>query len=105
MLFVSHLVAFCIAFSTKIPRILRQNTLRFAPKRIAFSTKTHYILLQIALKWVQMAVCLNKNSFYCMHMLPLFASKTTFARIDFLRQSERLVDKKGTHSVKFLAEK
>jgi len=105
MLFVSHLVAFCIAFSTKIPCILRQNTLRFAPKRIAFSTKTHYILLQIALKWVQMAVCLNKNSFYCMHMLPLFASKTTFARIDFLRQSERLVDKKGTHSVKFLAEK
>ena len=52
-----------------------------------------------------MAVCLNKNSFYCMHMLPLFASKATFARIDFLRQSERLVDEKGTHSVKFLAEK
>jgi len=76
--------------------------LRFAPKRIAFSTKTRYILLQIALKWVQMAVCLNKNSFYCMHMLPLFASKTTFARIDFLRQSERLVDEKGTHSVEFL---
>jgi len=37
-----------------------------------------------------------------MHMLPLFASKTTFARIDFLRQSERLVDEKGTHSVEFL---
>ncbi len=30
-----------------------------------------------------------------------FASKPTFARIDFLRQDERLVDKKGTHNVKF----
>ena len=37
-----------------------------------------------------------------MHMLTLFASKPTFARIDFLQQSERLVDEKGTHSVKFL---
>jgi len=36
---------------------------------------------------------------------PLFASKQTFARIDFLRQGARLVDKKGTHNVKFLAEK
>ena len=36
---------------------------------------------------------------------PLFASKQTFARIDFLRQGEQLVDKKGTHSVKFLAVK
>ena len=31
---------------------------------------------------------------------PLFASKQTFARIDFLRQGERLVDKNGTLSVK-----
>ena len=36
---------------------------------------------------------------------PLFASKQTFARINFLRQGARLVDKKGTHNVKFLAEK
>ena len=35
---------------------------------------------------------------------PLFASKQTFARIDFLRQGGRLVGKKGTHNVKFLAE-
>jgi len=35
---------------------------------------------------------------------PLFASKPTFARIDFLRQGERLVNKKGTHSVKFVVE-
>ena len=33
-------------------------------------------------------------------MLPHFASKPTFARIDFLRQGERLVDCEGTHNVK-----
>jgi len=36
---------------------------------------------------------------------PFLASKQTFARIDFLRQGGRLVDKKGTHNVKFLAKK
>ena len=36
---------------------------------------------------------------------PLFASKQTFARIVFLRQGALLVNKKGTHNVKFLAEK
>ena len=36
---------------------------------------------------------------------PYFASKQTSARIDFLRQDERLVDRKGTFSVKFLTEK
>ena len=35
-------------------------------------------------------------------MLPPFASKQTFARIDFLRQDRRLVDEKGTHNVKLL---
>jgi len=38
-------------------------------------------------------------------MLPFFASKQTFARIDFLGHGGRLVDKKGTLDVKFLAEK
>ena len=38
-----------------------------------------------------------------MHNYPLFASKLTLARIDFLRQDERLVDKKGTNNVKFIA--
>ena len=33
---------------------------------------------------------------------PLFASKQTFARIDFLRQGGRLVDKKVTFYVKIL---
>ena len=32
-------------------------------------------------------------------------SKTTFARIDFLRLGERLVNEKGTHNVKISAEK
>ena len=40
-----------------------------------------------------------------MHNCPLWASKQTFMRIDFLRQGGRLVDKKGTFCVKFLAEK
>ncbi len=39
-----------------------------------------------------------------MHDYPLFASKQTSARIDFLRQGEQLVDRKGTYYVKFLAE-
>ena len=40
-----------------------------------------------------------------MHNSPLFAPKQTFARFDFLRQGERLVDKNGTHNVKNCAEK
>ena len=40
-----------------------------------------------------------------MYNYPLLAAKQTLARIDFLRQDERLVDKKGTHGVKFLTEK
>ena len=35
---------------------------------------------------------------------PHFASKPTFARIDFLRQSDRLVDEKGTQNVKIYTE-
>ena len=38
-----------------------------------------------------------------MHNYPLLASKQTFARIDFLRHGERLVDKKGTYYVKIIA--
>ena len=40
-----------------------------------------------------------------MYNYPLFAPKQTFARIDFLRQGARLVDEKGSHNVKILAEK
>ena len=40
-----------------------------------------------------------------MHNCPLFAPKQTFARIDFLRQGGRLVDKKDAFYVKIRAEK
>ncbi len=40
-----------------------------------------------------------------MYNYPLLMPKQTSARIDFLRQGERLVDKKGTYNVKILAEK
>ena len=40
-----------------------------------------------------------------MYNYPLLASKQTFARIDFLRQGERLVDKKATHNVKIYTKK
>ena len=43
--------------------------------------------------------------FACIYNQPLFTSKQTFARIDFLRQGERLVDKNGTLSVKTSAKK
>ncbi len=36
---------------------------------------------------------------------PHFTSKRTAARIDFLGQGARLVDKKGAHNVKFLTKK
>ena len=38
-----------------------------------------------------------------MYNYSLLASKQTFAKIDFLRQGERLVDKKATYYVKILA--
>jgi len=40
-----------------------------------------------------------------MYNYPPVAPKQTFARIDFLRQGWRLVDKKATHNVKIYAEK
>ena len=51
-----------------------------------------------------MAVSQNKYSF-CQHLqLPLLVSNQTFARIDFLRQGMRLVDRNGTHNVKIRTE-
>ena len=40
-----------------------------------------------------------------MYNYPPVAPKQTFARIDFLRQGWRLVDKKPIHNVKIYAEK
>ncbi len=52
-----------------------------------------------------MAVRFNKYPFCRIHMQASISAKTTFARIDFLRQGEHVVDKKGTHNVKMCAEK
>ena len=48
---------------------------------------------------------LIKIHFACIYNYPLFASKQTFARIDFLRWGEWLVQEKGTHNVNFLTKK
>ena len=40
-----------------------------------------------------------------MYNYPLLTPKQTFTRIDFLRQGERLVRRKGIQNVKILAEK
>jgi len=42
--------------------------------------------------------------FACIFNKPPFASKQTFARIDFLRQGGCSVGRKGTYNVKILAE-
>ena len=53
-----------------------------------------------------MAVALNKNSFCCIHRLPPFYIKTNLRENRFFAtRDERLVDRKGTFSVKFLTEK
>ena len=106
-----------LAFSGKLNCIQHQNALRLAPKRTPFCTKTHSILQQNALhfaakrtlfcskqprnrcKWQPILINIHYAACRCK---PLFASKQTFARIDFLRQGWRLVDEKGTHNVKFL---
>ena len=120
MLFTAYLYAFYLSFCTKMQCILHQNTLRLAPKRVAFSTKTHCNQHQNALRLA--AYCRKHSSKHlengCKWQLPvinihfapstdqpLVASKQTLARIDFLRPSELLVDKKGTLCVKFHTEK
>ncbi|OFQ14195.1 hypothetical protein HMPREF2955_12570 [Prevotella sp. HMSC073D09] len=52
-----------------------------------------------------MAFVLNKNSFCRIHRLPPFYIKTNLRENRFFAQDRRLVDRKGTFSVKFLAEK
>ena len=114
--FAADVYAFRRAFCTILPCIQHQNALCLAPKRTAFSTKTHCIQHQNALhlapkrtafstkhtsfsskqplngcKWWLFEINIQFTALAC---YPLFASKQTFARIDFLRQGERLVDKK-----------
>ena len=107
--------AFCLVFSSTLHCILHHFTLRLAPKRTAFSTKTHCVQRHIARyfapkrtafyckqpeKWCKWRFRRIYIHFACMYNVPLFASKPTFARIDFLRARQRLVNGKGTQNVK-----
>jgi len=82
-------------------------------KRTPFSGKTHSILHQNASRIAPNSPKTGVNGGFWewifilphAHANPLFASKQTFARIDFLRQDGRLVVGKGTQNVKMFAEK
>ena len=88
-----HLAAYCTAFSSILHCIQRQNALRLAAYCMAFSCKQP----QNGRKWRFTIINIHIASIY---NYPLFASKQTFARIDFLRQGGRLVSYEGTHNVK-----
>ena len=112
-------LSLCSVYLCFSPCIQQHFALRLAPKRTAFSTKMHCVQHQNAPRlapkctisgckqpqtWCKLrfyAMCIH---FACIHMLPLFASKLTFARIDFLRQGGRLVNRKGTQNVKIHTE-
>ena len=108
MLFGSHLAAFYLAFSTKTHCIQHQNALHLAPKRTAFSGILHTIQQQNALHFAANSPKSGANGgvieinihFALCTSNPRFASKQTFARIDYLRQGRRLVNGKGTHNIK-----
>ena len=109
--------AFRLAFSGKLHPILQHFTLRLAPKRTAFSTRTQGIQHQNTryfapkrtvfcckqprnwCKWLSFQIKIHFPACTC-H--PYFASKQTFARIDFLRQGWRLVTKKAVIMLNFL---
>ena len=108
---------FYLAFSTKTHCIQHQNTLHLAPKHTAFSTKTQCIQHQNAVRFgAKCTVFCSKwpskrrerrlfqinIHFIAFTSYPLFTSKQTFARVEFLRPGERLVDRKGTQNVKNL---
>ena len=116
----AYIYSFRLAFSRILHCILHHFTLRLASKRTALCTKTHCVQRHIALRFAANCSTFSRKQpqMWCkwrfleinIHFIvftdwPLFASKQTFARIDLLRQGARLVDKKGTHNVKFHAEK
>ena len=112
-----YVYAFRLAFSSILHCVLHHFTLHLASKRTAFSTKTHCVqhqnALHLAANRTEYSSKLAKNRckqhsilinihFARMYNYPLFASKQTFARIDFLRQGERLVAKRALIMLKFL---
>ena len=113
MLFAAYFAPFYLSFSTKTHAILYQNVRHFVPKRTPFSGKTHSILHQNTLRFAANSPetaangsfsHINIHSAACTCQ-PYFASKQTFARIDYLRSKGQLVDKTGTHNVKNHTEK
>ena len=88
-----YFYAYLLAFSTKIHCIQHQNAQHLAPKHTSFYCKQPK-------KWCKWRFRGIYIHFASMYNAPLFAPKPTFARIDFLRQGERLVDGKGAHNVK-----
>ena len=115
-----HIYAFRLTFSCILHCVQHHFTLRLAPKRTAFCTKTHCVQRHIALRFAANCSTFSRKQpqmwykwrfleinihFIVFTDCPLFASKQTFARINFLRQGARLVDKKSTHNVKFISEK
>ena len=112
-----YFYAFHLAFSGILHCILHHFTLRFAPKRTAFSGILHCILQQNALhlaakrtlfcwKWPknwykQHSFKINIH-FAAFTYYSLFAPKTTFARIVFLRQVGDWWTKKALRMLNFL---
>jgi len=86
------------AFCGISPCVLHQNAAHLAANCTAFGCKQPKIWCKLRFY----AMCIH---FTCIYNYPTFAPKQTSARIEFLRQGWRLVDKNGTYSVKFLAEK
>ena len=113
----AYIYAFHLAFSSILHCVLHHFTLRFAPKRTALCTKLHCVLQQNALhlaakrtlfcwKWPknwykQHSFEINIH-FACMYNYTFFASKQTFARIDFLRQVGDWWTKKALRMLNFL---
>ena len=96
--FALRFAPFYLVFCTKMQCVLPQNALHLAAYCSTFSNK-------LPKKWCRGQFLGIKIHLACIYNLPLFASKQTFARIDFLRQGGRLVSRTGTHNVKILTEK
>ena len=93
--FALRLAAFYLAFSTKTHCVQHQNAPRLAPKCSIFSTKQPEIQCKLRLFEINI-------HFAGIYNCSLFASKPTFARIDFLRQGWRLVEKKPLIMLKYM---
>ena len=114
---VVDVYTFCLAFSGILPCVLHHFALHLAPKRTASSTKTHCVLRHIARHLAAYCTifCCKSPEIWCkwrfleinIHFIvftnyPLFVSKQTFARIDFLRQGGRLVGKMAAIMLNFV---